>query len=130
MLDQVPFNILAADPVTFEITHLNEAGRSTPEATAEPPPVAVDDLVGTGIATFHKNPEPTRALLRTPGNLRHRAKTALGNEILDLRVSALRDPTGTQSTAGKVVTAAPDLARAVAALDRGADSYLEHVKAL
>ncbi len=51
-------------------------------------------MVGQSIDIFHKDPGRIRALLADPANLPHKARIAMGEETLELNVSALRDAQG------------------------------------
>ncbi|MBL0931140.1 MAG: methyl-accepting chemotaxis protein, partial [Alphaproteobacteria bacterium] len=53
-----------------------------------------EDIVGTSIDHFHRDPSHQRGMLSNPANLPHRAKIKLGTETLDLRASAMYDRAG------------------------------------
>jgi methyl-accepting chemotaxis protein len=57
-------------------------------------PCPVDEIVGRSFDMFHAHPEHPRAIIRDPANLPHRARIKLGEEVLDLSVSAIRDRAG------------------------------------
>jgi len=94
MLDQMPINIMLADKDTFEITYINQTSIDTLQPLASLLPVPPDQLLGQCIDIFHKNPAHQRNMLATASNLPHNAKIALGDEILDLLVSPLKDTQG------------------------------------
>jgi len=94
MLDQMPINVMLADRDTLEITYVNKTSVDTLRPLQEMLPVPVDELKGTCIDMFHKHPEHQRKLLSDPGNLPHNAKINLGDDTLDLRVSAVADSKG------------------------------------
>jgi len=94
MLDQMPINVLLADKDTFEITYINSTSVETLRPLANLLPVPPDQLLGQCIDIFHKNPAHQRNLLANPGNLPHNAMIKLGDETLDLAVSALTDTQG------------------------------------
>jgi methyl-accepting chemotaxis protein len=50
--------------------------------------------LGQCIDIFHKNPEHQRKILADPSNLPYNAKIKLGDETLDLRVTAVNDENG------------------------------------
>ena len=92
-------------------------------------PVKVADILGQTIDIFHKDPSHQRRLLADPKNLPHRAKIKLGDETLDLQVSAIMDVDGSYigpMLAWQVVTAqvsiADDFERNVAAVVQGVSS--------
>ena len=94
MLDQMPINVMLADKDTFEITYINSTSVNTLRPLANLLPVPPDQLLGQCIDIFHKNPAHQRNLLANANNLPHNAMIKLGDETLDLRVSALTDPAG------------------------------------
>ena len=95
MLDQTPVNVMMADKDSLELIYLNKTSRDTLRPLEHLLPVRVDDLKGTCIDVFHKNPRMQRELLADPSRLPHNAKITLGDEILDLRMSAVMDNAGT-----------------------------------
>ena len=90
MVENATIRIIMADR-DFKIVYMNPA---SVRALAPPGAFAacrVDDILGKSIDIFHKQPEMQRRLLSDPKNLPHRANIRLGDEILDLNVSAIRD---------------------------------------
>ena len=57
-------------------------------------PCKPEDLKGQCIDIFYEDPSHQRQLLTNPANLPHRTLAKLGNETLDLSVSALMDKEG------------------------------------
>lgn len=94
MLDEMPINVMVLDKESFEISYLNKTSIETLRPLQSLLPVPVDNLKGQCIDVFHKNPEHQRKLLGDPSNLPHSAKIKLGDETLDLRVSAITDENG------------------------------------
>lgn len=94
MVDNMPINIMMCDPRTLEINYINRTSLDTLRTIQHLLPVNVDDLLGTCIDVFHKTPSHQRKLLGDPKNLPYRAKISLGEEILDLNVSAIKDAGG------------------------------------
>jgi methyl-accepting chemotaxis protein len=94
MLDQMPINVMLADKDTLEITYINQTSIKTLTPLNHLLPVPADKLLGQCIEIFHKNPAHQRQLLADPKNLPHRALIKLGDESLDLSVSALNDTDG------------------------------------
>ncbi len=95
MVDKMPINVMMCDPETLEITFMNEASKATLLGLQQFLPVQVDDMVGTCIDIFHKNPENQRRILRDPANLPWRAKINVGPETLQLNISAIVGADGT-----------------------------------
>ncbi len=94
MLDKMPVNVMLADKDSLEITYVNRTSIDTLTPLKHLLPVDPEDLKGQCIDIFHKHPERQRALLSDPGNLPYRTTIALGDEKLDLQVSAVMDHEG------------------------------------
>ena len=94
MLDEMPINVMMADKDTLEIEFVNKTSIDTLRPLQSALPVPVDQLMGTCIDIFHKNPAHQRSLLADPSNLPHRAAIKVGDQTLDLRVSAIMDDDG------------------------------------
>jgi len=94
MLDDMPINVMLADPETCEITYANNGTIETLKRLQHLIPIQAEDLVGHSIDIFHKDPNHQRTMLSDPSNLPHNAKIRLGDETLDLRVSAVYDRQG------------------------------------
>ena len=93
MLEDLPINVMTCDE-HFTITYANKASLATLRRIAHLLRVQPDDVVGSSIDVFHKNPQHNRSMLADPRNLPHRAIISLGDEKLDLRVSAITDASG------------------------------------
>jgi methyl-accepting chemotaxis protein len=93
MVDNAPINIMMADR-DLKLVFLNKASQQTLTRLQRLLPKPVDQLRGESIDIFHKNPAHQRALLSSERNLPHRAKIRLGDEHLDLNVSATFDKAG------------------------------------
>jgi methyl-accepting chemotaxis protein len=89
MVDDMPVAAVLCDPETLNITYLNEASKKTLRELQHLLPVRVDQLMGQCIDIFHKDPAHQRRILSDPGNLPYQAEIVLGEEILDLLVSAV-----------------------------------------
>ncbi len=95
MVNNMPINVLMADPADFTIIYANQTSIDTLRTLEHLLPCKADALVGQSIDIFHKNPAHQRGLLADPKNLPHKAKIKLGDETLDLQVSAIMDKDGT-----------------------------------
>ena len=91
VLDDAPFNVMVCDPKDLKINYLNQRTVETLRGLQHLLPVQADKLLGQCIDVFHKNPHMQRQMLANPGNLPHRATIKLGENMLDLNVSALRN---------------------------------------
>ena len=94
MVDKIPINVLLADPTDFTITYANQTSIDTLKELQQYLPCQADDIVGQCIDIFHKNPVHQQKMLADPNNLPINAKIRLGEETLDLRVSALMGTDG------------------------------------
>ena len=100
MIEQLPAAVMSADPNDgFRMTYMNVESNRLMESLRQVLPVAPDALLGQSMDVFHKNPEAQRAILADPSRLPHTARIKLGEEVLELRVSAIRDAGGSYSAA-------------------------------
>jgi methyl-accepting chemotaxis protein len=93
MIENASVRLIMADR-DFKITYMNPASVQALRRLEHFLPCRVDDIIGKSVDIFHKNPEYQRRILSDPKNLPHRANIKLGDEILDLSVSAIRDAQG------------------------------------
>jgi methyl-accepting chemotaxis protein len=101
LLENAPTNVIVAD-TDLVITYVNPASVETLKGLQDLLPCPVDELLGQSIDIFHSNPAMQRRLLSDPANLPHRATITLGEEKLDLLVSAITDDAGNYT--GPMVT--------------------------
>ena len=94
MLDAMPVNVMMCELKDFSITYMNKTSVETLRKLEHLLPAKAEQLMGRSIDIFHKNPSHQRRLLADPKNLPHRARIKLGDEILDLQVSAIYDAKG------------------------------------
>lgn len=116
MIDNMPINIMMCDPRTLEINYINKTSVDTLRTIEHLLPVKADDLLGTCIDVFHKDPSHQRRVLGDPNNLPYRSKIKVGDEILDLDVAAILDDKGYYMGAmasWSVITAQEELAQNV-----------------
>jgi methyl-accepting chemotaxis protein len=94
MLDSIPANVMMCDPNTLVITYANRTSIETLRKLEHLIPVKADNLVGACIDIFHKNPEHQRRVLKDPKNLPFKSIIRLGEEYLDLSISAIHNNQG------------------------------------
>lgn len=99
MIDKMPINAMMCNPETLEITYMNESSIATLRGLEQYLPVKADDLLGTCIDVFHKNPEHQRRILKDPTNLPWSARISVGPETLALEISAIIAEDGTYQAA-------------------------------
>jgi len=93
MVQNTAVRLMFADR-DLKITYMNPASEQALRRLQHLLPCPVDQMIGKPIDIFHRQPERQRKLLADPANLPHRASIRLGDEVLDLSVSALRDAQG------------------------------------
>ncbi|ANK83407.1 MAG: hypothetical protein TEF_10120 [Rhizobiales bacterium NRL2] len=94
MLDALPLNVMMCEPENFTVTYASRTSLETLRRLEHLISIKADELVGASIDVFHKNPEHQRRILKDPANLPWQARIRLGDEHLDLKVSAIRDADG------------------------------------
>ena len=88
LLEGAPINIFYCDR-TLTIRYMNPKSKETLAQIEKALPVPLDRVVGSSVDIFHKNPAFQRKLLADDRNLPHRAIIALGNERMDLNITAV-----------------------------------------
>jgi len=94
MVEDMPVNVIMCDPQTLEITYLNKESKKTLKQIEHLLPVKADQMMGTCIDVFHKNPAHQRELLKDASRLPWATHIQLGEETLDLLVTAILDDNG------------------------------------
>jgi methyl-accepting chemotaxis protein len=90
MVENAPTNVLVADR-DLKITFMNPASLNTLRKLEKFLPVKPENVLGSVIDIFHKNPAYQRKILADDKNLPVRAKINIGTEVADLLVSAIYD---------------------------------------
>ena len=93
IVENTSVRLILADR-NFKIVYMNPASIQALTRLQHLLPCPVDQILGKPIDIFHKQPERQRRIVGDAGNLPHRANIALGDEVLDLSVSALKDADG------------------------------------
>src|SRR5579863_477131 len=93
MLENIPTNVMLADK-DFVITYVNPASLKLLKQVEQYLPVRAEQVLGSSIDVFHKNPSYQRKLLADPRNLPHRAHIPIGPETADLLATAVYDADG------------------------------------
>ena len=100
LLDTMPLAVMTVDVRdNFRIDYVNKASFTSLKPIASHLAVPLDHIVGSSVDIFHKNPEHQRRILADPTNLPHRARVRIGDEWMDLLVSAVHDRKGTYVSA-------------------------------
>jgi len=90
LMDAIPINVMCADR-DMVIRYMNTASRNTLKRLEHLLPCRVEQVVGSSLDIFHKNPSYQRKLISDPRNLPHEARIQLGPEALHLTVQAIYD---------------------------------------
>jgi methyl-accepting chemotaxis protein len=90
MVENSPTNVLQADR-DLKIIYVNPASLATLKKLEKYLPVKADNVLGSSIDVFHKNPEYQRKILADPKNLPVRENIKIGPETADLLVTAIYD---------------------------------------
>jgi len=93
MMENSPTNMMFADR-DFIIRYMNPVSLSTLKTLQEYLPVKAEEIVGSSLDIFHKNPAYQRGILGDQSNLPRRANIQVGPETLDLLVSPISDAQG------------------------------------
>ena len=94
MMENAPTNMMFADK-DLVVQYMNPASLRTLRSIEEHLPCTADEVVGSNIDIFHKNPVHQRTLLADPAkNLPIQSQIQVGPEILDLLVSPITDEQG------------------------------------
>ena len=101
MMENAPINVMCAD-LDLKIQYMNPASTKTLQSLEHLLPIKVNQMIGHTIDVFHKVPDHQRKLLANPKNLPHKAHIKVGEETLDLLVSAIYD--NNQQYLGPMVT--------------------------
>ncbi|MFV3075667.1 methyl-accepting chemotaxis protein [Niveispirillum fermenti] len=95
MIADLPLGVMTCDPSNdFKIDYMNKRSLEVLRTVEHLLPCKADELAGKSIDILHRHPEHQRRILSNPNALPHRAKIKLGNEVMDLRVTAIRDDQG------------------------------------
>jgi methyl-accepting chemotaxis protein len=90
MLENSPTNMMLADR-DLKIMYVNPASMTLLRKLERHLPVKADNVLGSSIDLFHKNPAYQRKILSDPKNLPTRANINIGPDIADLLVTAIYD---------------------------------------
>jgi methyl-accepting chemotaxis protein len=94
MMDNAPTNMMFADK-DLVVRYMNPASLRTLRSIEQHLPCRADDVVGSNIDIFHKNPVHQRTILADPDSyLPMTSQIQVGPEILELLVSKITDADG------------------------------------
>src|SRR5262249_32843002 len=90
MLENSPTNVMLAGR-DLKISYVNPASLALLRKLERHLPVKADQVLGSSIDIFHKDPTYQRKILSDPKNLPVRANINIGPEVADLLVTAIYD---------------------------------------
>lgn len=93
MVENTSVRLILADR-SFKIVYMNPASYTALRRLQHLLPCPVDAIIGQSIDIFHRHPEGPRGIVSDPKRLPHRVPIKLGDEVLDLSVTALLDADG------------------------------------
>lgn len=94
MLDGMPINVMTLNLDDFTIDYVNKTSLDTLKPLEHLLPCKANEILGQCIDIFHAHPENQRKILADPVNLPFQTLIRLGDEILDLLVTAIYDADG------------------------------------
>ena len=124
MVEHMPLNVMLADAARdFTIIHANQATLEALPGLSHLLPGAVTDPVGRHLNIFQADKGEIGKVITRPENLPWRGQIQMGDERIDIRIAAVRDPRGRY--VGPMLTW-----QLVTAQIRLADSFEANVRAL
>lgn len=93
MIDTLSTPVLMCDK-DFKISYANDISIKILKTMEKYLPVLADNVVGSNLDIFHKNPSHQRNLLSNLGNKSHRMEIQVGPEYLDLNATMLKNHKG------------------------------------
>lgn len=94
MVENMPIAVMTCRISDFTIDYMNQKSYELLEGIKDVLAVDPADMVGTTVDVFHKRPEHQRTLLADPSNLPHTASITVGEETLELNISAVYNGKG------------------------------------
>ena len=93
MVDNAPANIMYTD-LDLKVRYLNPKAEQTLKRLEAYLPIKVDHMIGNSIDIFHKAPDQQQGTLSDQRNLPGRRTINVGPELLELRVTPMKDEAG------------------------------------
>lgn len=96
ILDSMPVAVIIIEPKNYTIIYINNEAKRTINNIKHVFnfDIDVNSLIGVSIDIFHKNPSFQRGIIHKHENLPHYAIVNIGGQTLDLKISAITDPSG------------------------------------
>ncbi|QQP91651.1 cache domain-containing protein [Skermanella sp. TT6] len=124
VIEQLDLPVMTASGTDFLIEYMNPAAVEALNRVAHNLTIPVGELEGHSIDVFHqRDPQRIRAIVSDPDRLPHHARIRLGDDWMDLNISAMRNVRGeykgpllTWRLITDQVTAAADFEKSVGAI--------------
>ncbi len=94
MADDMPINVMLADPATGTITYANRTSRETLGGMQAHIPVKASAVVGSAIDIFYKDPVNQRSVITDTTHLPWTTRITVGPDTVSLRINAVNDRNG------------------------------------
>ena len=94
ILEQLPANVLTCNPETVTIDYANKTSKETLKSLQHLLPIPAENIVGTCIDVFHKDPSVQRRILADSSNLPYKTNIKLGDQTMSLDVNPIFDTDG------------------------------------
>lgn len=94
MVEKMPVAVMTCRISDFKIDYINKHSYELLKKIRHVLATAPEEMLGSSINVFYKDPEYQRQLLKNPRNLPHIDTIQVGDEILELNISAVLDERG------------------------------------
>jgi methyl-accepting chemotaxis protein len=94
MVENMPIAVMTCRISDFQIDYINKQSYELLDGIRHVLAIAPEEMVGSSVDVFHKDPSYQRELLKNPNNLPHTAHIQVGDESLELNISAVYDAKG------------------------------------
>lgn len=84
MVEEMPTAVMTAGIEDLKVNYMNKESLRTFKQLEHLLPVKAEDMVGSSIDVFHKNPQHPNQIVGNPNNLPHRAVVDLGDQCRTL----------------------------------------------
>jgi methyl-accepting chemotaxis protein len=128
MLEQLPTAVMSADPrADFRLTYMNAEAQRVLARLRDHLLLPPEELPGKGLDLLHRELAQQCEVLADPARLPHAAVLRIGPEVLELRVSAIRDAQGEYGAAMLSWTLATEKARLADSFEHDIGAVVEAV---
>ncbi len=94
LVENMPIAVMTCRVSDFKIDYVNPSSRKLLNSIRHVLSINPDDIVGTCVDVFHKEPDHQRQILGNDSNLPYQTNIKLGDEVIELNISALYNKSG------------------------------------